>query len=485
MKHKTLSGAAFVFFLTIAFIFSAATFVTAATFTVTRSDSRNGTCNSGVDCSLREAVKAAGALAGEDTVDFAANVSTISDGNIYYGTIFPAPPALGAIKIIGRGAEVFTIDAGGSNLFIIENSVVTISNVTLTGARGNKSGGAISASGSLTLDGVHIVGNRVFYQGSKGGGVNSSGTLIIRNSTFSNNQAPDCGAINHSGGTLTMTNSTISGNFTFPASGLGGGGIGGDGAGLCSLGNSTLRNVTITNNAAPPFTNRSGSGGGVYVGGGTFNFGNTIIAGNSADSTGQPEIRFTGGSIISAGNNIIGDSPGDASNTTLPVTYHPTDKLETPPMLGALSNNGGKTPTHALLPGSPAIDAGDNAMAVDASDGGAALTFDQRGYRRIVDGEDADTIATVDIGAVEAARTVNISGRITARGRGAARARVTFSDDNGLTQTVMTNPFGYYRFANVPVGDNYTFEIKSKQYRFAPRTANITEQMSNFNFVAN
>src|SRR5439155_10968009 len=55
--------------------------------------------------------------------------------------------------------------------------------------------------------------------------------------------------------------------------------------------------------------------------------------------------------------------------------------------------NGGPTRTHALLPGSPAIDAGNNAIATVATD--------QRGFPRIADGPDADSTGTVDIGAFE------------------------------------------------------------------------------------
>lgn len=424
---------------------------------------------------MREAVKAAGALAGDDTVDFAANVSTVKlTSDIFYNSNLMAFPALGAVKIIGRGANVFTIVAGGGRIFSIENSVFNISGATLRGGRSFE-GGAILANGSLTLDGIHVDDSGLGSRYSYGGGVLfSGGSLIIRNSTFTRNFANECGAVDAKG-VVSIVNSTFSGNTTFPHA------FGNDGAGsaLCvrSGSTATLRNTTFTNN-------QNGGGGTVLVRGGALDFGNTIIAGNASDF-GQPEIRFESGSIVSAGNNLVGDSTGDSTNTRNPVVYQTSDKLDTPPMLGALINNGGRTPTHALLPGSPAIDAGDNAKAVDSSGGGAALTTDQRGYRRIVDGEDADTIATVDIGAFEAQKTVNISGRITARGRGAARARVTFSDDNGLTQTVMTNPFGFYRFANVPIGDNYIFEIRSKQYRFAPRAVNITEQMSNFNFTEN
>src|SRR5262249_14792006 len=63
------------------------------------------------------------------------------------------------------------------------------------------------------------------------------------------------------------------------------------------------------------------------------------------------------------------------------------------PLLGPLANNGGLTFTHALLPGSPALDAGNNAIVTVATD--------QRGAARIADSGDPDATATVDIGAFE------------------------------------------------------------------------------------
>ena len=68
-----------------------------------------------------------------------------------------------------------------------------------------------------------------------------------------------------------------------------------------------------------------------------------------------------------------------------------------------LTDNGGPTLTHALLPRSPAIDAGDNALAVDAD--GNPLTTDQRG-----DGFDRIFAGTVDIGAFEFAPSAFVLG---------------------------------------------------------------------------
>jgi hypothetical protein len=102
----------------------------------------------------------------------------------------------------------------------------------------------------------------------------------------------------------------------------------------------------------------SGSGGGIS---GTARMYDTILAGNAAD-TGSD----LSGSITSLGHNLIGNSTGGSG-------YASTDLLNVNPQLGPLQNNGGPTPTMALLAGSPAIDAGDNT---------GAPAYDQRGPAR-------------------------------------------------------------------------------------------------------
>ena len=124
-------------------------------------------------------------------------------------------------------------------------------------------------------------------------------------------------------------NSTISGN----SAGTSGGGIGTS---------TTLRvaNCTITGNSAP-------SGGGIYNVG-SVEFSNTIL---NAGALGE-NIFNDGGTVTSLGYNLSSDDGGGYLNG-------PGDQINTDPLLGPLQDNGGPTFTHALLPGSPAIDAGD------------------------------------------------------------------------------------------------------------------------------
>jgi len=147
--------------------------------------------------------------------------------------------------------------------------------------------------------------------------------------------------------------------------------------------------------------NHAGVGGGIYNNS-TVNVRNTIIAGNSF-SNGAPDMF---GSFTSQGNNLIGKSDG-GSGFTNGVNGDKVGTIATPldPLLGALMNNGGPTFTHGLLYNSPAVDAGNDCVALvtHCSDANISqLTTDQRGagFPRQADG-DLVAGAHVDIGAYE------------------------------------------------------------------------------------
>ena len=129
--------------------------------------------------------------------------------------------------------------------------------------------------------------------------------------------------------------------------------------------------------------------------------GNSIIAGNTAPTTPNISAGF-----VAVGANL---TSGD-------------------PLLDSLRNNGGPTFTHMPLPGSPALDAGDNAVAA-----GAGLTTDQRGtgFARTLDAADAGTTQTVDIGAVEADPTLPLIGDQTINEDGSVP--VTFNVGDAAT----------------------------------------------------
>jgi hypothetical protein len=193
---------------------------------------------------------------------------------------------------------------------------------------------------------------------------------------------------------LTVINSTISGNVTRSSDDPGG--ISG-GGGISSFfgGTLTLRNSTISNNTARDFFQGVGVGGGILSplsGRGTTELTHTIVVGNSAD---DDTFADCGESLTSLGHNLVGAGTGCPSDGPGDLTVAPAEVFTT--VLGPLQDNGGPTQTHALLPGSPGIDAG-KTTCTDAS--GNPLTTDQRGRPRPVDGN-GDGIAACDIGAFE------------------------------------------------------------------------------------
>jgi len=396
-----------IFFLLLFSIAATETFAVDFTVNLTTdqhdASTADGVCDidlvtAGEQCSLRAAVEQANNLGGNDRVLFnlpANSTITLTTAN---GGEIPINNS-GTLEIAGSGADNLTIDggAGTNRIFHTNQATVNIIGLTLTGgnksAFGVNSGGAILVEGgALTLDRVHVTGNTAH---SGGGGIDFQlGTHRIINSTFSNNTTifQGGGFFVSFGTTLTVVNSTISGN----TAGMGGGGFN-------SQGTVTLRNVTIINNS-------SRVGGGIGQSG-VLNMGNTIVAGNTAavdlGTDVSPDIYSSPGkTIVSAGGNLIGNNsnvetafPAGNPNTNNDIVGTSVSPIN--PQLGSLADNGGTTPTHALLAGSPAIDAGLNAWAVDPLNN-TTLAFDQRGtgYMRIVDGDNNGS-SIVDIGAFE------------------------------------------------------------------------------------
>lgn len=199
----------------------------------------------------------------------------------------------------------------------------------------NHSSGVLTVTGSTLNDNTSVQALR-----GSGGGVANSGAATITNSTFSGNHADSGGGAIHNSGPLTIVNSTLSGNFSYPN-------------GLSSGGN--IRNV----------------------GSGELHIGNSIVNSDSTDSTVNNLAR-----VVSLGYNICSDEGGGAF-------VGRGDRINTDPVIGPLQNNGGSTLTHGLLPGSPAIDAGDPNF-------NPPPFSDQRGpgYNRIYNG-------LLDIGSIE------------------------------------------------------------------------------------
>jgi hypothetical protein len=248
-----------------------------------------------------------------------------------------------------------TFGGGMSNSF----SNPTLTGVTFTGNTAGEGGGGLhNGGGNMTLT------NAVFYENSApyGGGIyNYDSSPNLTNVTFSGNTADYGGGMsNWDNSSPSLTDVTFSGNSAEY------------GGGMSNYASSaTLTNVTFSSNTAD-------------YGGGIFNesnshsiLTNTILWGNTAPN--GPQIyNDVGGSAGVAYSLVQGGYAGD-------------NNLNDNPLLGDLADNGGATLTHALLPGSPAIDAGSPDICPPA---------DQRGQPRPVDGN-GDGQAICDIGAYE------------------------------------------------------------------------------------
>ena len=169
----------------------------------------------------------------------------------------------------------------------------------------------------------------------------------------------------------------------------------------------TIRNSTITGNAGGTVDPSSTAAGGLYFApaNNTMELDHTIIAGNSVKNGVAPDLRFIQGSTT-VRFSLIGDNTGttlteaplgspDINGNLIGKPVSKGGQGVVDPRLASLADNGGPTLTHALLPGSPAIDAG-------AIVSGPTLGYDQRGtpFGRAVDGN-ADSIVRIDIGAYE------------------------------------------------------------------------------------
>jgi CSLREA domain-containing protein len=339
-----------------------------------------------------------GGIRNEDTLTLnnstvSSNTATDFGGGIFnYKTVTLNNSTISGNSTDGDGGGIYNWGAATLTL----NKSTVSGNSTTSG-----SGGAIVNWGLATLTNSTISGNSA---GGDGGGIINVGTLTVNNSTISGNSATSSsgGAI-FNNGAATLTNSTISGNSA-----------GGDGGGISNEGAATLTNSTISGNTAKYY------GGGVYTYGGTVNLHNMTIAHNVADGD-MDGVGEGGGvsiappSIVNARNTLISNNAHLGVNGLVPddckgaltskdynlilttagcaiggATAHNTIGVDA--QLGTLQNNGGSTATHALLAGSPAIDAGNPSGCKDNNN--ANLTTDQRGYARPAG-------AACDIGAYE------------------------------------------------------------------------------------
>ncbi len=351
-------------------------------------------------CTLREAILAANNAPANTNCGAGSNADdTITfsvSGTITLSSTLPA-------IVSGQGA--LTIDGSGENITISGNNSVRVMYVN--------SGADLTLQNLTIANGVDVIG----------GGVYNAGTLTVTGSTLSGNGTTDGagGAIyNDSTAVLTVVNSTFSGNSASAVS------AGNWGGGIYNQGTLTVTGSTFSGN-------RAVSGGGIFVESGTATLKNTLIANSSGGGD------CVGPVTASSINNLIEDSSKACGLTN----GWDGNIIGVDPDLGALTGSPAYFP---LNPGSPAIDAGDNATCAAAP----VNNQSQNGVMRPKDG-DSNGTAVCDIGSYERPAqplVVSHSLQNTYTGSGPASFTVTFNqpvDDppgnNG--QDDVTNPANY------------------------------------------
>ena len=314
----------------------------------------SGTVQNGVDAS------AAGG-----TVNLAATTYTLAAKVAINKNLTVNGAGAANTKVSGNNA-VQVVSIGG-------NSTVNINGLTVAKGRARDGSGVLVNPGStLNLANSTFSSNAGSSSVSSGGAIyNSSGTINITNSTFLSNAARGSGGAiyNNSSGTINITNSTFSDN----SARISGGAI------YNSNGTINITNSTFSNNS----TSISSSRGGAISNNNTsgkINITNSILVGNTARTSGSEEVS---GNITSNGYNLVGVNGNAGGFQTIATDRVLAGAVST--AITALGDYGGATQTFALVPNSPAIDAGNNA---------SAPATDQRGLARIVNG-------TIDIGSFE------------------------------------------------------------------------------------
>lgn len=385
------------------------TLAAAAVFFPTKAtDSADGHCDA--DCSLREAVIAANAVAGADVIILDDETYALSRGGT--GEDFAATGDLDVredLIVIGVAADRTTVSGGGlDRVFdVLSGARLELQNVSVREGEATDDGGGIRNAGELDLRRSTVSHN---FAADDGGGIASSGVLLVSDSTVNSNSAAGDGGGIAAGEFAALTNVTISGNL---ATGFGGG--------LFFEGDTDapIVHATIATNAAGQ------RGGGIYGTPLPFQAShaptlrNSIVAGNSA-----PLGRDCAQAVASDGHNLLGDGGDCIDFTAAKNDLEGSAGAPLNPVLSPLGPHGGPTATHALL-GGPARDHGTNCEPAD-----------QRGQPRDL----ACDIGSFETGAaclpsIAALCANNDRFRITATWRtaqasGSARA-ITLTEDSG------------------------------------------------------
>ncbi len=314
-------------------------------------------------------------------------------------------------RTIGRNARGGAISTGFLTAGSLTLSDSLVANNSTTGWLAD--GGGISAGFIATITRSRVTGNSTSGYSAEGGGIFAADLTVVESTVSANSTEASVGGASGGGiycDDLELVSSTLSGNSS---AGSGGGAFArnvaitqstisgnrcsdyySDGGGIFAYEDVTISNSTVTGNRSV-----DGRGGGIYQynfyspGGAPFVIRNTIVAGNRAvHAEAGHDISHDADGSLSVDNSLIGNT------TNLIAMTGGGNLLNVDPLLEPLQDNGGPTFTHALLPDSPAIDAGDPEFT-------SPPNFDQRGagFDRVANGR-------IDMGAFEVQAEVSLPG---------------------------------------------------------------------------
>ena len=401
------------------------------------------------DCTLREAIIAANAAPGTETIIF--DIPTTDPGydsiaDRYTITLTTELPALDSdVSINGLSAKHLTVKrdatATAFRIFTVNNEkTVMIGGLTISGGLADQ-GGGISNAGTLTLTACDFRDNRTkdgvdksdsssaFAENAgSGGAIYNEGRLVVNFSSFSSNRTGNGGnasasaigpgnisanggdggrggAIYNSAGSLVVRNSTFSNNragdggtagaFTsvLNAFAFARGGDGGQGGAIYNLSSLSIANTTITDNGVGQAGTGHASSTHGFASDSDGNAGTGSLFNRDSFATlvlDSTIVANTNGSEDISGNVSDGDyNLVEHMTGILPGTHNITG---VDPKLGLLADNGGPTMTHALLCGSPAIDQGKNfgSSVTDQRGAGFDRTWDDPGMANAAGGDGTD-----------------------------------------------------------------------------------------------
>lgn len=395
-----------------------------ATFNVNSTDDAvdsmpgDGVCDAAPpagQCTVRAAVQEANSLPGADTILIPAGTYTLTLSGAGEDAAATGDLDIASVlNIDGAGVDATVLNGGQLDtvIHVLASAKVQLRALTVRNGNGVGLAGGIRNGGRLTLISTSVTANSATADGN-GGGIANGGMLDVQSSRVMANSAGGQGGGIYNTGTLTVISTTVGINtagsdggglanavgsatvwettFENNQSAGGGGGIWNDaglalhnttvslnrsdlsGAGLAlhaGAGSASLNNVTIANNIT------KGSGGGLRIDGGAPALQNTLLGGNlDDDHQGTLGTSDCVGIVNSHGHNLIETGAGCS------ITGDTTGNLvDVAAGIMALSNNGGTMRTHALRPGSAAIEAGSPSQP--GSGGQACEATDQRGISR-------------------------------------------------------------------------------------------------------